>query len=60
MNEYGEERVGKLLLQLKKMGREIPTDLQQREPYELLSELASSLAQVLNNQGGGSGSSGIR
>ena len=46
MYEQPEERVAKLLGQLKKMAREIPADLQQRVPYELLSELASSLAQV--------------
>ena len=28
------------------MARELPVDYQQRVPYELLTELASSLAQV--------------
>ena len=47
MNETYEKRVRRLLSQLKKMARELPSDIQQRVPYELLAELATSLAQVL-------------
>ena len=35
-----------LISRLKSMARELPVDYQQRVPYELLTELASSLAQV--------------
>jgi len=45
MNGTHQERVRRLLSQLKKMARELPTDIQQRVSYELLAELASSLAQ---------------
>ena len=41
-----QERLYFLLNQLQKMCREVPGNLQQRLPYELLSELAASLAQV--------------
>ena len=47
MNETYEKRVRRLLSQLKKMARELPSDIQQRVPYELLAELATSLALVL-------------
>jgi len=40
-----EDRLRKLNGQLKSMARELPIDMQQRVPYELLSELAASLAQ---------------
>eukprot|EP00088_Acartia_fossae_P051695 TRINITY_DN5809_c0_g1_i12.p1 TRINITY_DN5809_c0_g1~~TRINITY_DN5809_c0_g1_i12.p1 ORF type:complete len:166 (-),score=20.51 TRINITY_DN5809_c0_g1_i12:312-809(-) len=40
-----EARFKKLLSRLKSMARELPVDYQQRVPYELLYELASSLAQ---------------
>ena len=41
-----QERLYFLLNQLQKMSKEVPGNLQQRLPYELLSELAASLAQV--------------
>jgi hypothetical protein len=41
-----QERLYFLLNQLQKMSKELPGNLQQRLPYELLSELAASLAQV--------------
>jgi hypothetical protein len=41
-----QERLYFLLNQLQKMCKEVPGNLQQRLPYELLSELAASLAQV--------------
>ena len=40
-----QERLYKLLSELQKMAGEIPPQLQQRIPYELLSSLAASLAQ---------------
>jgi DiGeorge syndrome critical region 6 (DGCR6) protein len=42
-----QERLYFLLNQLQKMSKEVPGNLQQRLPYELLSELAASLAQVV-------------
>ncbi len=41
-----QERLYFLLDQLQKMSKEVPSSLQQRLPYELLSDLAASLAQV--------------
>ena len=41
-----EGKLRKLLSQLKKMAREVPVEFQQRVSYELLAELAASLAQV--------------
>jgi len=43
--ENHQERLYFLLGQLQRMARELPTKYQQRIPYELLSELAASLAQ---------------
>ena len=40
-----QERLYSLLAQLQQMAGEIPVQLQQRIPYELLSSLAASLAQ---------------
>ena len=40
-----QERLYKLLSQLQEMAGDIPTQFQQRIPYELLSSLAASLAQ---------------
>lgn len=46
-NDQFEKRVRFLLHHLKKMSREMPSDLRQRVPYELLSSLAANLAQVI-------------
>merc|ERR1719245_112634 len=40
-----QERLYKLLSQLQEMAGDIPSQIQQRIPYELLSSLAASLAQ---------------
>ncbi|XP_023322265.1 gonadal protein gdl [Eurytemora carolleeae] len=45
-NDQFEKRVRFLLHHLKKMSREMPSDLRQRVPYELLSSLAANLAQA--------------
>jgi len=43
--ESHQERLYHLLDQLQRMARELPTKYQQRIPYDLLAELAASLAQ---------------
>jgi len=43
--ENHQERLYNLLDQLQRMARELPTKYQQRIPYDLLAELAASLAQ---------------
>jgi hypothetical protein len=43
--ESHQERLYFLLEQLQRMARELPVKFQQRMPYELLAELAASLAQ---------------
>ena len=43
--QYIQDKLYSLLSRLQKMSREIPAQYQQRIPHDVLSQLASSLAQ---------------